>query len=268
MSPRELLERFQTAGGPAAAWERRVRLDQGLLVVLAFLMLDRYTGNIAHEVAGVLMLAPVILHVAVNAKWCRRALGMKDARPGRARKPRPAGAREIVLRLLNALLALSFAASLVSGVMCSQTLFASLTPEDWRMSLEYRAPHVGLSVWFFLLAALHAGLHAGVFVGKTTESLRRFHARAPWAAGVGVALAAWVAALAAFGPREADLLMALENAYIPVERGEWPTAMPADLLAVFLAAAGTAALVERTASIVKEWKEKKRREASEQAKVV
>lgn len=245
---------FFETGDPARLWMRRIGFDRALLVLIFIVMFDRLTENPLHEALGTVAGAAVVFHMALNRRWYERRLGIwpravaADAAGAagtaraRGRKSRPMRAADRLQFAVNVLLTLAFGASFISGVMCSQTLYAGLTPEAWRMDLAYRTAHVALSMWFFLAAALHAGIHAYVLAGpRISSAFSRLGVRL--AAGFLLILMA-VRLFFIARVRELDLLFGFESAYIPVERGEWALGMPLDLLILFAlaAAVGFAAL--------------------------
>lgn len=217
-----------------SAWRRKIRFDWFLLVFLYAVMMDRYTQNPFHETAGTASLILFGVHLWLNRAWCRgvvRQLAGQTA--GRRRK---SGAARAAMIMMNLLLGLLMTAAAVTGVMASQSLFAWATPDIWRMDLQYRTVHVALSVWAWLFAALHAGVHWKLFCPKLTAStLVRYSAAA---AGF-----LFIAALpGAFERRELDLLLGFESAYIPVIPGEMPGTAALDFIIIFLGAAASAAL--------------------------
>lgn len=245
---------FFETGDPARLWMRRIGFDRALLLLIFIVMCDRLTENPLHEALGTVAGAAVVFHMALNRRWYERRLGIwpravaADAAGAagtaraRGRKSRPMRAADRLQFAVNVLLTLAFGASFISGVMCSQTLYAGLTPEAWRMDLAYRTAHVALSMWFFLAAALHAGIHAYVLAGpRISSAFSRLGVRL--AAGFLLILMA-VRLFFIARVRELDLLFGFESAYIPVERGEWALGMPLDLLILFAlaAAVGFAAL--------------------------
>lgn len=156
---------FETAD-PLLNWTRRMRLDAVLLLLFFVVMCDRLTQNPLHEALGTASLLIVCTHLLVNRTWLRQHFG---AWFGMAvRRPRRPSAKNRISTISNVVLLATFAASFISGEMCSQTLFASVTPQVWRMDLS----HVALSLWFFLAAAVHVGLHARLVLGKWETSLR------------------------------------------------------------------------------------------------
>lgn len=239
---------FFETGDPARLWMRRIGFDRALLLLIFIVMCDRLTENPLHEALGTVAGAAVVFHMALNRRWYERRLGIlpravaAGTARARGRKHRPMRTADRLQFAVNVLLTAVFAASFISGVMCSQTLFAGLTPEAWRMDLAYRTAHVALSMWFFLAAALHAGIHAYVLAGpRISSAFSRLGVRL--AAGFLLILMA-VRLFFIARVRELDLLFGFESAYIPVERGEWALGMPLDLLILFAlaAAVGFAAL--------------------------
>ena len=239
---------FFETGDPARLWMRRIGFDRALLLLIFIVMCDRLTENPLHEALGTVAGAAVVFHMALNRRWYERRLGIlpravaAGTARARGRKHRPMRAADRLQFAVNVLLTLAFGASFISGVMCSQTLYAGLTPEAWRMDLAYRTAHVALSMWFFLAAALHAGIHAYVLAGpRISSAFSRLGVRL--AAGFLLILMA-VRLFFIARVRELDLLFGCESAYFPVERGEWALGMPLDLLILFAlaAAVGFAAL--------------------------
>ena len=208
-----------------------MRLDAVLLLLFFVVMYDRLTQNPLHEALGTASLLIVCTHLLVNRTWLRQHFG---AWFGMAvRRPRRPSVKNRISTISNVVLLATFAASFISGVMCSQTLFASVTPQVWRMDLSYRTVHVALSMWFFLAAAVHAGLHARFLLDKWESALK---SRLPdWVAFLGkygtltilgvVAAQIWIR-------REFAFLLSFEMSYITVKRDELLIAMSFDL-AVF-----------------------------------
>lgn len=213
---------FFETGDPARLWMRRIGFDRALLVLIFIVMFDRLTENPLHEALGTVAGAAVVFHMALNRRWYERRLGIwpravaADAAgaagtaSARGRKSRPMRAADRLQFAVNVLLTLAFGASFISGVMCSQTLYAGLTPEAWRMDLAYRTAHVALSMWFFLAAALHAGIHAYVLAGpRISSAFSRLGVRL--AAGFLLILMA-VRLFFIARVRELDLLFGFESA--------------------------------------------------------
>ncbi len=222
---------FETAD-PLLNWTRRMRLDAVLLLLFFVVMYDRLTQNPLHEALGTASLLIVCAHLLVNRTWLRQHFG---AWFGTAvRHPRRPSVKNRISTISNVVLLATFAASFISGVMCSQTLFASVTPQVWRMDLSYRTIHVSLSMWFFLAAAVHVGLHAQLGLDKWETSLRT---RVPgWVVvfgKYGILTILIVLSVQIWIRRDFAFLLMCEMSYITVERNELFFAMPVDLAIFF-----------------------------------
>ncbi len=213
----------------AQDWKKRLRFDALLWVVIFIVMIDRLTTNLVHEVLGVVSLLAVLLHVWINKDHYAKPFGRLTGRIARRGKKKKFEGKF----WFNVLLAVSFLAAWVSGLMCSQTLFSAVTPYAWQMDLFYREVHVTLSLWFFFLLAVHVGLHAEMFLAKyfdeTNSKTRLWLHRVIAAAFVLLSVAMTVRA---YELRDAVGLMQFAYAFIPVEPGEWAISMPLDLLFV------------------------------------
>lgn len=161
-------------GEPLELWTRRLRLDALFALVFFVVMCDRFTENPIHETLGTVIGLVALLHALLNRRWYKRRW---EKLTGRATRRTPWQVRDVVSLVVNVFLTLSFAAAFVSGLMCSQTLFAAVTPDAWRMDLAYRSAHVALSLWCFLAAAVHAGLHAGIVAGKLAPWTKKLEER-------------------------------------------------------------------------------------------
>lgn len=108
----------------------------------------------------------------------------------------------------------------------------------WRMDLSYRTVHVALSLWFFLAAAVHVGLHARLVLGKWETSLRT---RVPgWVVvfgKYGILAILIVLSVQIWIRRDFAFLLMCEMSYITVARDELFFAMPVDLAILFCAVA-------------------------------
>lgn len=217
---------------PLLNWTRRMRLDAVLLLLFFVVMYDRLTQNPLHEMLGTASLLIVCTHLLVNRTWLRQHFG---AWFGTAvRRPRRPSVKNRISTISNVVLLATFAASFISGVMCSQTLFASVTPQVWRMDLSYRTVHVSLSMWFFLAAAVHVGLHARLVLDKWETSLKT---RVPgWVVifgKYGILAILIVLSVQIWVRRDFAFLLMCEMSYITVERNELFFAMPVDLAIFF-----------------------------------
>lgn len=222
---------FETAD-PLFNWTRRMRLDAVLLLLFFVVMYDRLTQNPLHEMLGTASLLIVCTHLLVNRTWLRQHFGTWFGME--VKRPRRPKAKSRVGTISNIVLFATFSASFISGVMCSQTLFASVTPQVWRMDLSYRTVHVSLPMWFFLAAAVHVGLHARLVLDKWETSLKT---RVPgWVVifgKYGILAILIVLSVQIWVRRDFAFLLMCEMSYISVERNELFFAMPVDLAIFF-----------------------------------
>ena len=220
---------------PGRLWLLRIRFDRFLFLMLFAIMMDRYTLNPVHEVLGVAAILAFGLHAWVNRNWysgvIRQVLGQS-----KVRRKKPCIGRWCVI-VPNLLLTLLFAASIVSGIRASQSLFAWATPDEWRMDLDYRTAHVARSVWAWFLAAIHLGLNwEAVFPG--IAGTRGLKLAMGALGGLDILLSP-----GAFLKREVDLMLEFQSACIPVELEELPGLMPLDCVLLFVGTAASAAFL-------------------------
>lgn len=232
-------------GEPLELWTRRLRLDALFALVFFVVMCDRFTENPIHETLGTVIGLVALLHALLNRRWYKRRW---EKLTGRATRRTPCQVRDVV----NVFLTLSFAAAFVSGLMCSQTLFAAVTPDAWRMDLAYRSAHVALSLWCFLAAAVHAGLHAGIVEGKLAPWTKKLEERIGlWGVRITglvvLALLLWRTTVA-YVARDVPYALVAETSYLYVERGEFALLLPLDLLIAFLAVASLVYALDQTLS--------------------
>lgn len=225
-------------GEPLLLWERRLRLDALFALFFFVVMCDRFTENPIHETLGTVIGLVALLHALLNRRWYKRRW---EKLTGRAKRRTPWQVRDVVSLIVNVFLTLSFAAAFVSGLMCSQTLFAALTPDTWRMDLAYRSAHVALSLWCFIAAAVHAGLHGGIVAGKLAPKLQPLQRTIgpQGLRGLGLALLAlllWRTGVA-YVARDVPYALLAETSYLYVKRGEFSLLLPLDLLIAFVALA-------------------------------
>lgn len=222
---------FESAD-PLLNWTRRMRLDAVLLLLFFVVMYDRLTQNPLHEMLGTASLLIVCTHLLVNRTWLRQHFGTWFGME--VKRPRRPKAKSRVGTISNIVLFATFAASFISGVMCSQTLFASVSPQVCRMDLSYRTIHVSLSMWFFLAAAVHVELHARLVLDKWETSLKT---RVPgWVVifgKYGILAILIVLSVQIWVRRDFAFLLMCEMSYITVERNELFFAMPVDLAIFF-----------------------------------
>ena len=236
-------------GEPLELWTRRLRLDALFALVFFVVMCDRFTENPIRETLGTVIGLVALLHALLNRRWYKRRW---EKLTGRATRRTSWQVRDVVSLVVNVFLTLSFAAAFVSGLMCSQTLFAAVTPDAWRMDLTYRSAHVALSLWCFLSAAVHAGLHAGIVAGKLAPWTKKLEERIGlWGVRITglvvLALLLWRTTVA-YVVRDVPYALVAETSYLYAARGQFALLLPLDLLIAFLAVASLVYALDQTLS--------------------
>ena len=132
----------------------RRTLDLGMTVLMILVMSHQATGNLFHELAGVLLLLLFLCHNIMNRRWYRALL-----------KGRYAGYRSM-LTAVNLLTLVSMLAAMGTGIYLSQDIFAPLL--GMREAYLIRPFHVAAGSWGTILVSVHGGMHIRLpFWGKT-----------------------------------------------------------------------------------------------------
>ena len=132
----------------------RYLLDIILLLLLIFEMCFLYLPRFLHELFGVALLLPVLIHLWQNRFY------LKSLFKGQWTLPR------VLSALVNFFLVLNFLAVVISGCMISYFLFKDLVPLSLRRDPALFAMHSTAARCFFITAGLHFGLHLDAWRGK------------------------------------------------------------------------------------------------------
>ncbi len=142
-------------------------LDIEMTVLMILVMSYQATGNLLHELAGVLLLLLFLGHNVLNRKWYRTIF-----------QGRYSGYRRMLLAV-NLLTLVCMLAAMGTGIYLSQDIFAPL----WGMREAYliRPFHVAAGSWGTILVSLHGGLHIRLpFLKGTKEKAgKKLGARLP-----------------------------------------------------------------------------------------
>lgn len=142
--PPSFLENLNKEGGMSANTPEKPLLDASMVILFPLLMADRHTGNIPHEILGVLFTGAFLLHTWLNRHWYG-TLFKGPYPPARS-----------IRALLNILLLLFFVGTLASAAVISKSVFSFL---GFKGELFSRTLHIFFAHWSFLLAAVHLGLY-------------------------------------------------------------------------------------------------------------
>lgn len=129
----------------------KICIDLAMTILLLFLMARQITGDSAHEWLGAVMFILWVVHHILNFQWYRHLFRGKYA-PFR-----------IFQTVINFLLLLAMAGTMVSAVILSREVFAFL-PIAGSIALA-RPLHVFCAFWSFVLMSLHLGLHWNMILG-------------------------------------------------------------------------------------------------------
>jgi hypothetical protein len=127
----------------------RILIDLSALLLFPFLYNKRPLGLAFHEVAGLVLLGLVGIHLVFNWKWIAGVTTrfFKRNLPAKTR----------LTYLLNALLGMFFAMTVTSGILISRVIFTGFRNPVLR-NLHFFSAGVTL-----LLFGIHFGLHLGFF---------------------------------------------------------------------------------------------------------
>lgn len=156
-------------------WYVRRAVDGALACVLVFLMATPLAEEVAHEWLGIALVALVIVHQVLNARWWRVL---------------PRG-KWTLLRLLVTLVDVALAICTVA--LTASSLVISVHAFSWLPAIPgalwARPVHMLCSFWLFALALFHMGLHLRV---KVPLGVPGVMAAVLWAAAALAGIAGWL----------------------------------------------------------------------------
>lgn len=129
----------------------RMSVDISMTILMFVQMAYHLTGNILHEVLGVLLFLLFTIHHMLNIGWYHSLFR------GRYTPLR------ILMTAVNTLLFICIVCLMVSGIMLSQDIFAFLS---LRAGLLGRRMHLIASAWAYILISAHIGLHWGAMASN------------------------------------------------------------------------------------------------------
>jgi hypothetical protein len=129
------------------------RLVNDLVMTLLMLIAMAYyiTGNMVHEVIGVVVLLLFIVHNFLNRRWYKAIFKGKYH------------LRRIIQIAINLLFLVTISLMMVSAVMISSDLFP-IIPINNDMML--RQIHVQTAYWGFIIMAVHIGFSWGIIINS------------------------------------------------------------------------------------------------------
>lgn len=125
--------------------------DLAMTVLMLIAMAYYITGNMIHEVVGVVVLILFIVHNLLNRRWYKAIL------KGKHNIPR-------ILQIgINLLFLVTMVLMMISAVLISSDLFPFI-PINNDMTL--RQIHVQTAYWGFIIMAVHIGLSWGMIINS------------------------------------------------------------------------------------------------------
>lgn len=138
-----------------------------VMAVLLLLSIDyRFTGNVFHEIGGVILALLFIVHNVLNRRWYMVFFKGRQS------------IRRVLLTLVNLLLVAMMVVALWTGVVISATVFAPLGIQS--SDLFMHDLHQGAAYASFILIAIHLGMHWEVLMAKLKNWLHVDHSRLGW----------------------------------------------------------------------------------------
>lgn len=125
-------------------------VDIAMTIAMLLLMAYQLIGEEAHEWIGVFMFVLFVTHHLLNGAWGRNILRGKY------------NARRILQTVIVFLILLCMAGSMVSGIILSRYVFASLNIRSgvvWAGSV-----HILCAYWGFILMSIHLGFHWNIMI--------------------------------------------------------------------------------------------------------
>ncbi len=126
---------------------KRIVLDVLLLIVFLLVLDLNLTRVNVHEVLGLFMAVPVIVHLVWNGSWFRTLIRGKWTPP------------RILSTTVNAGLIASFLLTVVTGILMSHFLFRGLIPNEFARNFTVHKLHIWAPFVMLILIGFHVGLH-------------------------------------------------------------------------------------------------------------
>lgn len=122
----------------------RRRIDLILFLLFLVVMNKQVTGDLVHEMAGILLMVVVIIHLVLNRRWFLSLITT----------------HHIIPKLINLLLIVSLIITILSGLSLNKFLLPALYGFINPM-LAMRL-HLTFAYWTFVLLGMHIGLHSNM----------------------------------------------------------------------------------------------------------
>ncbi|PLR67027.1 DUF4405 domain-containing protein [Bacillus sp. UMB0893] len=132
----------------------RLVIDLSMTVLLLVAMAYHITGNIIHELVGVILFLLFIAHNTLNRRWYKMIFKGKH------------NVRRILSIAVNLLFLVSMAVVMLSSVPISRDIFAFIPINNNMILLQI---HVMTSYWGFIFMAVHIGMSWGTIINAVRK---------------------------------------------------------------------------------------------------
>lgn len=132
----------------------RLVIDLSMTVLLLVAMANHITGNIIHELVGVILFLLFIAHNTLNRRWYKMIFKGKH------------NVRRILSIAVNLLFLVSMAVVMLSSVPISRDIFAFIPINNNMILLQI---HVMTSYWGFIFMAVHIGMSWGTIINAVRK---------------------------------------------------------------------------------------------------
>jgi hypothetical protein len=141
---------------------KRNVLNIGMTVFFLLLMNYRFTGNMPHEILGVILLLFVLWHNGLNLRWYMTFLRGKQ------------NFQRVLMTMVNLFFVLAFCVSMLSGLLISQSLVPVIALRGTN-TLWLHEVHQSSSYICFIVIGIHLGLHWKILWIRLQEWLGVMH---------------------------------------------------------------------------------------------
>lgn len=194
--------------------EMKIIIDVGITALLFFLSGYQFWGQAAHEWAGIIMLALLIVHNILNLNWYKNLF-----------KGKYPAVRTTYL-ITDIILLTAMALQMYSGIVLSREIFDFMIPSVG-LSLA-RKMHILGAYWGFIFVSIHIGLHWNMIVNGIRKKTGIEDALIYWSIGILTAMYG----VFAFVKRDFITYMFLRNEFVFMDYNELPIMFYIDYAAI------------------------------------
>jgi hypothetical protein len=145
---------------------KKIQVKMILDIIMIVLMLlefsAQFTGNIIHEIIGIILAVLFIIHNLLNYKWYTSLFKGKY------------NFNRVMTIIINLLLFISMIIVISSSIPISRTVFNFLSLNG---NMSIRSIHTASAYWSLVFMAIHLGMHfnliSGIIKNKTTGKIIR-----------------------------------------------------------------------------------------------